>query len=207
MFNEIIGKKQIHNLRGQQCNREASWDQILFWYLSTRPSHNYLGTTTATKAMHFWMCLYLFTPWSPCCDMKFDFVNAPTASKWPTFMYGRIYLSGEEDKFFKKVLTAMDTYQKRIQLLLLYPPLRPECWEYVLCLFWWWDHCPSAKRMWNPETYQAWREDFHKLCKFWTQQLQLRSFLLISSKVVIAKGPVCHRDVGAWWASCSIPEV
>lgn len=36
---------------------------------------------------------------------------------------------------------------------------------------------------------------------------KLGNFLLISSKVVIAKGPVCHRDVGAWWASCSIPEV
>lgn len=45
--------------------------------------------------------------------MKFDFVNAPTASKWPTFMQGRFCLSGEEDKFFKKVLTAMHPYKKK----------------------------------------------------------------------------------------------
>lgn len=62
---------------------------------------------------------------------------------------------------------------KKILLLFLYPPSRPECWEYVLCLFWWWDHSPSAKWMWNPQAHQARREDCHELCKSWTQQLEL----------------------------------
>lgn len=43
--------------------------------------------------------------------------------------------------------------------------------------------------------------------KPWSYSRKLGNFLLISSKVVIAQGPVWHSDVGAWWASCGIPEV
>jgi len=67
--------------------------------------------------------------------MRFDFVNAPTASKRPTLMLGRFCVLGEEGDFLKKLLTAMDTHIKKILLLVLYPPSRPECGEYVLCLF------------------------------------------------------------------------
>lgn len=53
--------------------------------------------------------------------MKFDFVNAPTASKQPNLYVRQILFAGGGGRVLKKVLTAMDTYQNHSRFFSFIP--------------------------------------------------------------------------------------
>lgn len=165
VFNEIIGKKQIHNLRRGSSATEGLLGikscfgtylqdpAIVIWVNHRHQGNAFLNVSVPLHSL------------KPLLWHKIWFCECSNCIQMTNFYVRQILFVGRGGCVLKRSPNSYGYIPKKIQLLLLYPSLRPECWEYVLCLFWWWDHSPSAKRMWNPETYQARREDFHKLCK------------------------------------------